>query len=320
MHAAGQKTREPNPGGINGILVVDKPADWTSHDVVAKLRWATGIRRIGHAGTLDPLATGLLPICIGQATRVVEYLMDLPKAYRVRMKLGEETDTEDAEGALIRQADPSGVREADVRDALLGLRGPLEQVPPMYSALKKDGEPLYKYARRGKAVKRPPRRVTIYDIGEIAWESPFVSFRVRCSKGTYVRSLCRDIGRHLGVGAHLTALRRTESAGFTEEDAHPLLNLLALDPAELLERLVPMDRPLSAFESLVVRPELVGSVCRGQMLQLMDLIDPPAALGDGIVRLYDPEGRFLALGRCTGAGGGAPVIYPKKVLCSPGQN
>ncbi len=308
-----------DPGSRNGILVVDKPPDWTSHDVVAKLRWATGIRRIGHAGTLDPLATGLLPICIGQATRVVEYLMEMPKAYRARMKLGEETDTEDATGALIRQTDPSGVREADVRDALLALRGPLEQVPPIYSAIKRDGEPLYKYARQGKKIERPTRTVTIYNLGGIAWEPPFVSFHVRCSKGTYIRSLCREVGHQLGVGAHLTALRRTECAGFTEEDAHPLESLLALDRAELFHRLLPMDRPLSDFESVVVRSQAVDSACRGQMLEATDLVDPPAT-HNGIVRLYDRQGRFLAIGRCMTAVAGRAIIHPKKVFCSPGSN
>ncbi len=301
----------------DGILVVDKPAGWTSHDVVAKCRGMTGIRKIGHAGTLDPDATGLLPLCIGRATRIVEYLMDLPKAYEVRMKFGVETDTEDAAGTVIAEHDPGGITEDQIRRCLKGYIGEREQVPPMFSALKLNGKRLYQYARAGKVVERKPRKVIFYEIADLVFDLPFLTFRVRCSRGTYVRSLCRDLGRDLGVGGHLTALRRTESAGFDEGDAAPLNRLLEMDRQEILGLLFPIDRPLRGMPHLTVLPDGERKISRGQVLTEEDLqtgeVERRTA---GRVRVYGPNGRFLAIGEYQFSAVGTLQVIPKKVFCS----
>jgi tRNA pseudouridine55 synthase len=301
-----------------GILVVDKPAAWTSHDVVAKCRHLTGIRRIGHAGTLDPDATGLLLVCLGQATRLVEYLMELPKTYQVRMKLGEETDSEDSSGKVVARRDLGKISEAKIRACLARYQGEIQQVPPLYSALKFQGKRLYRYAREGKMVEREPRRVTVYEIGSIDLALPYLSYRVKCSRGTYVRSLCRDMGRDLGVGGHLVSLRRTESASFTEADAIPLTRLLEMEADEILSHLTPMDHPLSGFSRMEVQSGAEMKVCRGQALSPEDLchrVDPwPVDLP---VRIYSENGRFLAMGKSRISPEGSPRLYPQKVFCVP---
>ncbi len=302
---------------VDGILVVDKPAGWTSHDVVAKCRGMMGIRKIGHAGTLDPEATGLLPLCVGRATRIVEYLMDLPKTYEVRLKLGEETDTEDGTGTMIASHDLDGISEAEILSCLTRWRGEREQVPPMYSALKQGGKRLYQYAREGKVVERKPRKVTFYEIGDLCCDLPVIDFRVRCSRGTYIRSLCRDIGRDLGVGGHMVALRRTESAGFTEADAVPLQVLLETERAEILDQLFPIDRPLVRMSPMIIRPESEIKVCSGQTLLEVDLQErEEEKLAGELVRVYGAGGQFLAIGRCESSEGVLRVV-PKKVFCRP---
>lgn len=303
---------------VDGILVVDKPAGWTSHDVVAKCRGITGIRRIGHAGTLDPDATGLLPLCIGRATRIVEYLMDLPKTYEVRMKLGEETDTEDATGRIIASHDLDGISDEKIRTCLTRWQGEREQVPPMFSALKQGGKRLYQYAREGKVVERKPRKVTFYEVTDLRCDLPFIDFRVRCSRGTYIRSLCRDIGRDLGVGGHMATLRRTESAGFTESDAVPLQVLLETERAIILDRLFPIDRPLLRMSPVVIRPESESKICRGQILSAEDIqVSGEEKVSEGTVRVYGACGRFLAIGKCEFSAEGALRVAPKKVFCRP---
>ncbi|NOY53846.1 MAG: tRNA pseudouridine(55) synthase TruB [Deltaproteobacteria bacterium] len=303
---------------FEGILVVDKPAGWTSHDVVAKCRGVIGIRKIGHAGTLDPEATGLLPLCVGRATRIVEYLMDLPKSYAVRMKLGVETDTEDAAGQVIAEHDLAEITESAVRLCLQRYRGEREQVPPMFSALKQGGKRLYQYARAGKVVERKPRKVIFYEIADLVFDLPFLTFRVRCSRGTYVRSLCRDLGRDLGVGGHLTALRRTESAGFVEADAVPLSRLLEMDRRKIPGLLFPIDRPLAGMPRLTVRPDGERRISRGRMLSDEDLQAGEAErIVAGRVRVYGPNDRFLAIGECEFTPAGHLRVIPKKVFCLP---
>jgi tRNA pseudouridine55 synthase len=304
------------PGEVHGLLIVDKPAGWTSHDVVAKLRNTLGVRKVGHAGTLDPDATGLLPICVGKATRIAEYLMDIPKAYRVRLKLGEETDTEDASGRVIKRCELRDIPESDIEAAVKLFQGEVRQVPPMFSAIRKNGRRLYEYARAGEEVFREARTVTIYDIRNLQCELPYVSFDARCSRGTYIRSLCRDIGRELGVGAHLTELRRTESAAFTEKDAHSLSNILEMEREEALSMLVPMDLPLAHFEAVSVRFDRVRKVCHGQALSLGDLFERKAALVMGeTLRIYSEKGCFLAIGQAGQSSSGETEIFPRKVFC-----
>lgn len=201
-----------------GIIVIDKPEGWTSHDVVAKLRGLLKIRRIGHTGTLDPMATGVLPICVGRATKLSEELTDGIKTYRVRFRLGTETDTEDITGTITAQAEVNS-SEQEVRDVLKRFVGDCMQIPPMYSALKRNGKRLYELARAGIEVERQARPVVIYSIEDVMIRLPEVGMTVTCSKGTYIRSLCRDIGRVLGCGAVMCELRRTRVGRFTLQDA-----------------------------------------------------------------------------------------------------
>ncbi len=203
-----------------GLLLVDKPAGITSHDAVATVRRALATRKVGHAGTLDPMATGLLLVGVGRATRLLRFLGDLPKAYEGEGVLGLETTTLDAEGEVVREA-PVGADEAAVRGAVDGLVGELEQVPPAYSAVKVGGRKLYEAARRGEELAAPPRRVTVHAFDLTGFDPPRFSFTVRCSSGTYVRSLVAEVGARLGCGAHLARLRRTAIGPFRVEDAAP---------------------------------------------------------------------------------------------------
>jgi len=208
------------------VLLVDKPKGSTSFDVVEVVRAGTGVKKVGHAGTLDPMATGLLLLLVARpATRLQEAFMHLPKEYEGTMRLGETTPSHDAETDIVERTDPSGVTLEGVEALRPQFTGTIRQVPPMYSAVKVDGERLYRKARRGETVDRPPREVEIGQLALLDWSPPELRFRVRCSKGTYIRSLARDIGEELGVGAHLTALRRTAIGAHRVEDAWPLAEL-----------------------------------------------------------------------------------------------
>jgi tRNA pseudouridine55 synthase len=234
----------------DAVLVVDKPSALTSFDVVRRIRRAAGLRRVGHGGTLDPLASGVLPVCLGEATKLARFLLDADKEYEVTFCLGVETDTLDADGTVTATRDASGVGEAAVQQALAALTGPILQVPPAYSAIKRAGKPLYEYARAGEAVVVPPRAVVVHALELVAWAGPgAVSLRVRCSKGTYVRSLVADLGRAVGVGAHVTVLRRTRSGPFAAASARPLAEVVAAlaerRTADLGASLMTMDAALA---------------------------------------------------------------------------
>ena len=225
----------------NGIIVIDKPQEWTSMDVCAKIRGVLHERRVGHAGTLDPMATGVLPVFVGRATRAVEFASESEKEYIAGLKLGVVTNTQDTTGQVVEER-PVEADRAALEGALAAFRGELTQIPPMYSALKRDGKKLYELARAGKEVERAPRPVTIHALEVLDQTGPDrYTLRVRCSKGTYVRTLCHDIGAALGCGGCMSALRRTEAAGFSLAEAVPLEALLdAPDPAALL-------RPVDAY-------------------------------------------------------------------------
>lgn len=213
----------PSTWQEGAILPVDKPNGLSSFDVVERVREGTGIQKVGHAGTLDPMATGLLVILVARpATRLQEACMYLPKTYEATLRLGETTPSHDTETEVVERADPAGVTRADVEEVRDDFLGPLDQIPPMYSAVKVDGERLYEKARRGETVERAPRQVRIYELVVTEWSPPELSLRVKCSKGTYVRALARDLGETLGVGAHLTALRRTAVGEFTVEHSWSL--------------------------------------------------------------------------------------------------
>lgn len=223
-----------------GILLVDKPPQFTSHDVVARLRRRFGMKRIGHAGTLDPMATGLLIVLIGKATKASQYLVGLDKEYEGTLELGSVTDSHDCDGRVMATSPVPPLTEAEMRAAMAGFLGDQMQIPPMFSAIKKDGVPLYKLARKGQEVEREERFVRIMRFDLLAFEMPRVRFVLACSKGTYVRTVAHDLGQRLGCGAHLVQLRRTGVERFRIENALTLQDLEALADADLRRRLMPV--------------------------------------------------------------------------------
>ncbi len=224
---------------LEGVLLVDKPGDHTSHDVVARLRGVLRMRRIGHAGTLDPMATGLLVILVGKATSLSQYLTSLDKEYEGSVELGRITDSQDADGRVMETRPVPPLAEAEVRAALQGFLGDQYQTPPMYSAIKIDGVPLYKKARKGEEVEREPRFIRVVSWDLLSLALPRFDFRLRCSKGTYVRTLAHDLGQKLGCGAHLAALRRTATGSFRIADALTIEQIERLSRPELEQRLIP---------------------------------------------------------------------------------
>lgn len=238
---------------MNGFLVIDKPQGVTSFDVVRTVRRTLKVRRVGHCGTLDPMATGVLPVAIGEATRLVEFVMDGEKIYRGTLKLGETTDTQDAEGTILSRGTIDGIDRSRIEDVIATLLGPIKQLPPMYSALKRDGVPLYELARQGIEVERTLRPIEIYRFEICSFDLPFVTFEVTCSKGTYVRTLAHDLGARLGCGAHLTALRRLQSGAFTEAEAIPLDRLQGEAPGTV--QLLPIATALAALPALALSPD-----------------------------------------------------------------
>lgn len=230
----------PPDSPFDGVLLVDKPAGMTSHDVVAAIRRKFEIRKVGHGGTLDPAATGLLVILLGRGTRLSEALMAGDKVYRGTLRLGVATDSYDADGRVTARSGAwRNLSREQVEAALRAFEGDLFQTPPMVSAVKVNGVPLYKLARKGKTVERKPRLVHVYAFRALAWEPPDIPFEVRCTKGTYVRTLCHEAGENLGCGAHLAALRRLRSGDLSLADALPLDTLLALPRSELPARILP---------------------------------------------------------------------------------
>lgn len=235
------------PKELEGVLLVDKPTDHTSHDVIARLRGKLKMKRIGHAGTLDPMATGVLVVLVGKATRASQYLMSLDKEYTGTISLGKVTTTQDAEGEMLETRPVPPLTETDVRAAMKGFVGDQYQIPPMYSAIKIDGVPLYKKAREGEEVEREPRfiRVSAFDMTGLAL--PNIDFVVRCSKGTYVRTLAHDLGQKLGCGGHLSQLRRTATGKFRIEQCLTLDQIQALSLPEIEGRLVPVHQAVPSF-------------------------------------------------------------------------
>jgi tRNA pseudouridine55 synthase len=225
---------------FDGILLVDKPAGLTSHDVVDRIRRHFGFNKVGHCGTLDPAATGLLVICLERATKLQDRLMSADKTYEGVMQLGVATDSQDADGQVVSEKPVPPITADDLEAVLTSFRGDIQQMPPMVSAIKHKGQPLYKLARKGKTVEREARLVHIYDLRVLKMELPRIEFRVACTKGTYVRTLCHDIGEVIGCGAHLAGLRRTRSGDLDVQDAKPLADLLQLNRTQLQQYVVPI--------------------------------------------------------------------------------
>jgi len=301
----------------DGILNLDKPRGLTSHDVVIRVRVLTGVRRVGHAGTLDPLATGVLLLCIGQATRVSEYLMTGRKTYRARVRLGITTDTYDIEGQVLAEA-PVEVSRAQVEAALTHFRGQIDQVPPMVSALKHRGTPLHRLARQGVEVERAPRPVEFFRLELTRWEPPECTLEMVCSPGTYVRALAHDLGQMLGCGACVAGLTRLASGDFCLEDAITLEELTqAVEENRWPDLLHPMDTALAGrFPSLHLDANAARRICSGQAI--VDTAPASAARRKhderqtaNLARVYGPGGTFLAVAAYDPAGN---VWRPRKVF------
>ena len=305
----------------NGILNINKPEGWTSQDVVAKIRGRLHIRRVGHTGTLDPMATGVLPVCFGKATRIIEYYDDDFKTYEAEMKLGMVTDTLDITGTVL-ETKPVDVSEEDVIQTIDSFRGWITQIPPKYSALKVNGKPLYKYAREGVEVEIKSRKIYVEDIQpvEVNLRENRILFRVTCSKGTYIRTICDDIGKKLGCGGTMTALQRIQSGCFRVEDARTLPEILEMTDEELERCVIPMDETLVHLGRIELKSmESVPFYYNGREIDTgyVNVLASPAVpealqggsrLGDKY-RVYDPEGKFLGISSLR-----ENTLYPEKVI------
>ncbi len=295
--------------GVFGLLNLYKPPGPTSHDLVAWVRRGTGVKKVGHAGTLDPAAAGVLVLCLGPATRLSEYLMGSPKTYVARVHFGVETDTYDAGGAITAQ-DSRRVMRAEIEAALDRFRGEIAQVPPMYSAIKHGGRKLYEMARAGQTVERVARTVSISRLVLTAWEPPVAVLEIDCSPGTYIRSLARDLGQAVGVGAHLAALERTASGSFAAADAVPWeVFRAAMEAGSWAEYLIPPDRALAAFPALHLDAEGAVAVLSGRLIAA-----PAGSAGHDLARAYDADGRFIAVLARRG-----PSWKPHKVFATAGD-
>ena len=257
------------PNAISGLLNLNKPMGITSHDVVQRVRRILGTKKVGHTGTLDPMATGVLVICVGQATRLIEYLLPGKKIYQAGITLGQSTDTYDAEGDVTATHDPSQVTQTDFIHSLEPFIGEIQQIPPAFSAIKQNGVPLYKLARQGKNVSSPARNVQIYSIEILKFENPLVEVKVTCGSGTYIRSLAHDVGNALGVGAHLSALTRIQNGEWRIEDAISLDELeRAAQSGHLADVIVSKERTMAHMPKITLSPENEKRALQGQRIPL----------------------------------------------------
>ena len=269
---------------MNGIVIVDKPQDWTSQDVTARLRRVFNTRRIGHGGTLDPMAIGVLPVFVGRATRGVEFFEHAEKIYEATLRLGITTDTEDITGTVLETREVS-ISEADFLGILPRFRGKIQQIPPMYSALKINGQKLCDLARQGKEVERQPREIEIFELTCLEFSGQTARLRVHCSKGTYIRTLCKDIGQALGCGGCMESLRRIQAGAYTIDEAIPLAELLETESAE--QYLRPVDSMFREHPAVTLTEKQELRCRNGNSFSI--------SLEDGTYRVYGKNGDFLAL-------------------------
>ena len=274
---------------MNGIVIVDKPQGWTSQDVTARLRRVFNTRRIGHGGTLDPMATGVLPVFVGRATRGVEFFEHAEKTYETVLRLGITTDTEDISGTVLTEQD-AFVTGEQLEEVLANFRGEILQVPPMYSALKVGGQKLVDLARKGKEVERQPRPITIHELRLLGMDADGIHPRVRCSKGTYIRTLCKDIGEALGCGGCMAALRRVQAGEYTIDEAVPLQTLLETEDPEPYLR--PVDTMFRQYDAITLTEKQELRCRNGNSFSI--------TLPDGTYRAYGKNGEFLALSKVDG--------------------
>lgn len=305
---------------MNGILVVNKPSGWTSHDVVKKIKNHFKLGKIGHAGTLDPNATGVLVLCIGAATRFVSFLPSDPKEYEGEMVLGVTTDTLDVTGKTLSE-EPANLSREELCRAFRRFQGYMNQTPPMFSAVKVKGAPLYVLARQGKDIERKPKKVQIFELkilDVLEGEYQKILFKVVCSKGTYVRSLCSDIGHYLGCGACMGDLVRTKSGRFALDEAHTLKELLSQAPAQLRQIMIPLSEALSRYNLIIVKEEYRKRALSGGVLarHMIDVEAKRIAKGE-IVRVLDSRKELLGLAKIQDGFSKTADLNPKQVVARP---
>ena len=273
---------------INGVVVVNKPQNWTSHDCVAVVRRVIGVKRVGHTGTLDPMATGVLPVCVGTAARINEYLDYDTKTYDCVMKLGIITDTLDIWGEVLEERPVPDMDEAVIAETIMGFTGEISQIPPKYSALKVAGKKLYEYARAGQEVEIKPRKINIkhISVNNIDLENKEISFTVECSKGTYIRSLCADIGEKLGCGACMSGLVRTKTGVFTLDDAVDIEAVKKMSREELVSKLFPTDYPLVQFGRVELSANRAKDFVNGKKIPKRDLAIVRESSRDDFYNVY----------------------------------
>ena len=298
---------------ISGFLNVDKPIDWTSSDVVAKLRSAFQLRqrglKIGHGGTLDPLATGVLPVCVGRATRLSEFVLTGNKSYLMSAMLGVSTDTYDSEGTETHRQDYSTVKSTDLVSIMPEFRGEIDQVPPMYSAIKRDGQPLYKLARKGKTIAREPRKVEVHKLELTTWDPPHFSLKIDCGSGFYARSLANDVGQRLGCGAHMTSLRRTRAGDFDIAESLSLDTLIGCAADDSWTRhLLKPDHVLRRLPKVTLDEAETVAFSHGRVIERILANWESNKIR---IRVYGDNGTFIGLGRVDEE---ENVIYPAIVL------
>ena len=283
---------------MNGVLNIFKPKGMSSFDAVRVVKKVAGTGKVGHTGTLDPEATGVLPICIGRATKIIDYIMDSEKVYEVTLKLGIRTTTYDLEGEVLEERDPSHLTEEEILNSINSFKGEYSQIPPMYSALKQNGVRLYELARKGIEVERKGRLVNIYNLEDIKINNPYISMKVTCSKGTYIRSLCYDIGEKLGVFATMTQLNRAKTSVFSQEKS---INIIELTKENINDYILSMEEALEKYDKIVVNKKYVKLLVNG--VRVADgRFTKDKVINNKLYRVYDDENNFIGLGERNDAG------------------
>ena len=278
---------------MNGVLNIFKPKGMSSFDAVRIVKKVAGTGKVGHTGTLDPEATGVLPICIGKATKIIDYIMNSEKVYEVTLKLGIRTTTYDLEGEVLEEKDCNHLTDVEILQAVNSFIGEYSQVPPMYSALKQNGVRLYELARKGIEVEREGRLITIYNIEDIKINNPYISMKVSCSKGTYIRSLCYDIGEKLGVFATMTELNRAKTSVFSQEES---ININDLTKENINEYILSMEEALEKYDKIIVRGKYVNLLINGVRVG-DNRFTNDKVINQKLFRVYDEENNFIGLGK-----------------------
>ena len=283
---------------MNGVLNIFKPKGMSSFDAVRVVKKVAGTGKVGHTGTLDPEATGVLPICIGRATKIIDYIMDSEKVYEVTLKLGIRTTTYDLEGEVLEERDPSHLTEEEILNSTNSFKGEYSQIPPMYSALKQNGVRLYELARKGIEVERKGRLINIHNLEDIKINNPYISMKVTCSKGTYIRSLCYDIGEKLGVFATMTQLNRAKTSVFSQEKS---ININELTKENINDYILSMEEALEKYDKIVVNKKYVKLLVNG--VRVADgRFTKDKVINNKLYRVYDDENNFIGLGERNDAG------------------